>query len=125
MNGVRLQTQNFASGSAIRRSAASCGSLGRSTAAARRIASAVAASDSTARSAITFCINGLSAKSPPNAERWATCHEASARDRKSDGEGKRVSVRVDLGGRRINKKKKTYTTKLRNSALQNKQNSIS
>src|SRR3546814_1999985 len=31
---------------------------------------------------------------------------ASPRDRKSVGEGKRVSVRVDLGGRRIIKKKK-------------------
>src|SRR3546814_13822169 len=31
---------------------------------------------------------------------------AAARDRKRDAEGKSVSVRVDLGGRRINKKKK-------------------
>ncbi|MCB1282276.1 MAG: hypothetical protein KDB18_12220, partial [Salinibacterium sp.] len=44
--GVRLQTQNFASGSAIRRSAASWASPGESTAAASRMARAVAASDS-------------------------------------------------------------------------------
>ena len=49
----------------MRRSACSCGSCARSTAAASRIASAVAASDSTARSASTFCISGLSASSPP------------------------------------------------------------
>ena len=45
------------------------GRRGRSTAAASRIASAVAASDSTARSASTFCISGLSASS--DAERRA------------------------------------------------------
>ena len=35
-----------------------------------RIAVAVAASDSIARSASTFCIAGWSASSLPNAERW-------------------------------------------------------
>ena len=74
---MRLQTQNFASGSAIRRSAASWGSARSSTAEASRSATTVAASDSTARSATTFCISGLSASSEPNAERWATCHDAS------------------------------------------------
>ncbi len=53
-----------------------------STAVASRIATAVAASVSTARSAITFCISGLSARSEPNAERWATCHDASFRARR-------------------------------------------
>src|SRR3546814_17825524 len=36
-------------------------------------------------------------------------HQAGAGDRKSVVEGKSVSVRVDLGGRRIIKKKKSYS----------------
>src|SRR3546814_11519853 len=38
--------------------------------------------------------------------RWATPQEQASKDRKSVGEGKSDSVRVDRGGRRINKKKK-------------------
>ena len=95
MNGVRLQTQNLASGSAIRRSAASCGSAGASTAAASRSASAVAASDSTARSAITFCISGFSESSEPKADRCATCHDASASARRiNEAEPRTQSSRV-------------------------------
>ena len=93
--GVRLQTQNFASGSAMRRSAASCGSASPSTAEARRSASAVAASDSTARSATTFCISGLSTRREPKAERWVTCHEASETARRiSEAEPSTQSSRV-------------------------------
>src|SRR3546814_13197419 len=46
----------------------------------------------------------------------ARIERLEGRDRKSVVKGKRVSVRVDLGGRRIIKKKKkcaTYTTKLK------------
>ena len=68
-----------------------------STAAASRIASAVAASDSTARSAITFCISGLSASRPPNAERCATCHDASASARAH--QRRRAEHAVEPGGR--------------------------
>ncbi len=92
---MRLQTQNLASGSAIRRSAASCGSARSSTAEASRSASTVAASDSTARSATTFCISGLSASSEPNAERCATCHDASETARRiSPAEPSTQSSRV-------------------------------
>src|SRR3546814_17623095 len=45
------------------------------------------------------------------ADTRAGCH---LRDRKSVGEGKRVAVRVDLGGRRIIKKKKNHNHKLNN-----------
>src|SRR3546814_17818472 len=41
----------------------------------------------------------------PVADTYAT-FEVDVEDRKSVGEGKGVSVRVDLGGRRVNKKKK-------------------
>ena len=93
--GVRLQTQNFASGRAIRRSARSCSSSSRSTAAASRIARAVAASDSTARSATTFCMSGLSASRPPNAARRLTCQEASATARRiRDADPRTQSSRV-------------------------------
>src|SRR3546814_18918975 len=43
----------------------------------------------------------------------ATKRIATGTDRKSVGEGKRVSVRVDLGGRRISKKKKSNITAVR------------
>src|SRR3546814_11302564 len=42
---------------------------------------------------------------PARLGRWKTRPHPRS-DRKSDVEGKRVSVRVDLGGRRIHKKKK-------------------
>src|SRR3546814_14431546 len=38
---------------------------------------------------------------------WASARSSGSGDRKSVAQGKRVSVRVDLGGRRIIKKKKT------------------
>src|SRR3546814_20509369 len=40
-----------------------------------------------------------------------------ALDRKSVGEGKRVSVRVDLGGRRISKKKNNQQKKIYNKQI--------
>jgi hypothetical protein len=43
------------------------------------MASAVAASDSSARSAITVCMSGASASRLPNALRWATWCAASVR----------------------------------------------
>src|SRR3546814_20656195 len=45
-------------------------------------------------------------------------------DRKSVGEGKSVSVRVDLGGRRIIQKKKTRQTGIRRKHIKNKQKHI-
>src|SRR3546814_11362296 len=47
---------------------------------------------------------------------------ASTRDRKSVVEGKSVSVRVDLGGRRIIKKKKTETDRVGNDVQINEDN---
>src|SRR3546814_13865811 len=38
---------------------------------------------------------------------WVTGPACAQQDRKSDGEGKRVSGREDIGGRRTSKKKKT------------------
>src|SRR3546814_16021954 len=43
--------------------------------------------------------------------RLAAAYRADAGDRKSEGSGKRVSVRVDLGGRRLNKKHKRGNSK--------------
>src|SRR3546814_11483597 len=45
----------------------------------------------------------------PCCARQARSGARSSRDRKSVGEGKRVSVRVDLGGRRNIENKKTHT----------------
>ncbi len=69
----RLHTQYLPAASASRRSAASAASpaCDRSTAAASRIPSSVAASDSTARSASTERISGCRSNSRPNARRWA------------------------------------------------------
>ena len=70
--GARLHTQYLATAVASRRRAASAGSpAARSNAPATRMASSVAASDSTARSARTLVISGWSASRRPNALRWA------------------------------------------------------
>jgi hypothetical protein len=59
-------------------SAASWASPGLSKARARRIASAVAASDSSARSASTLRISGCSSRGLPKASRWAVWSRAIA-----------------------------------------------
>src|SRR3546814_15068875 len=69
----------------------------------------------------------LSCSSPPPAARWPTEPSASwwpasptcDRDRKSVVEGKIVSVRVDLGGRRFIKNKKEIHITLRYDTLNN------
>src|SRR3546814_12457519 len=48
-------------------------------------------------------------------ERTRSRGELLERDRKSVAEGKSVSVRVDLGGRRINKKKTNIANKMRHT----------
>src|SRR3546814_11214419 len=56
---------------------------------------------------------------PPPASRWRA-HQPATRDRTSVAQGKSVSVSVDLGGRRIVKKKKDthkYSAKLRLTKL--------
>src|SRR3546814_18475003 len=55
-----------------------------------------------------------SSSAPPPASR---CRCSTSRDRKSVVSGKSVSVRVDLGGRRIIKKKKTTKNEERNRPL--------
>ena len=62
-----MQTQYFATAVASRRNGASASSYAR----AIRIAVTVAASDSTQRSASTFCWSGCSESSLPKAERYA------------------------------------------------------
>src|SRR3546814_12454001 len=59
---------------------------------------------------------------PADIEREQRENELAARrDRKSVGSGKSVSVRVDLGGRRIIKKKKNITINSKNQSNTNKQ----
>ena len=71
--GARLHTQYFDTAVAMRLKSSWSGS---SNARARRSAVTVAASDSTQRSASTFCISGWSASSLPKAARWAVCQVA-------------------------------------------------
>src|SRR5512139_2906404 len=73
MPGWRLQIQYLASAVPSRWKSRSRSSReARSTAPATRIMRTVAASDSSARSAKTLRINGLSISLAPNAERWRT-----------------------------------------------------
>jgi hypothetical protein len=72
----RLQIQNFATGVSRRVITCSCGSLALSKLRARRSASAVDASDSSARSASTFFISGCSIRRLPKALRCAVWFSA-------------------------------------------------
>src|SRR3546814_15604694 len=55
------------------------------------------------------CVEGLADVPPDQQPQRRTAERDRQRDRKSVVEGKSVSVRVDLGGRRIIKKKKEAT----------------
>src|SRR3546814_18793076 len=61
---------------------------------------------------------GLRAPAEGPAAPWrAPLSSPVRRDRKSVGEGKSVSVRVDLGGRRLIKKNRQYTLMLLRSGI--------
>src|SRR3546814_18203284 len=69
--------------------------------------------DRLARALMAYDLIGFQTESDVQRFRDYVLREAGGRDRKSVVSGKSVSVRVDLGGRRFIKKKKTNKQKLR------------